>query len=45
MRHHAAHLLLNQHSGRYLPIEKGAVAWYYVITVRETNKKQQMILK
>ena len=41
MRHRVAFLLLNQHYALYLLIEKTAFAWYYVITARETNKKQK----
>ena len=41
MQHRVAVLLLNQHYALYLLIEKYAFAWYYVITARETNKKQK----
>ena len=37
MQHHVAFLLLNQHCGHYLLIEKGGFSWYYVITARETK--------
>ena len=41
MQHLVAFLLLMQQNGSYLLIEKGSDAWYYVITARETNKKQK----
>ena len=37
MQHCVADLLLNQHCGHYLLIEKGRFSWYYVITARETK--------
>ena len=41
MQHFAAFLLHKQQNRPTLLIEEGANAWYYVITARETNKKQK----
>ena len=41
MQHLVALLLHKQQNSPILPIEQDADAWYYVITARETNKKQK----
>ena len=38
MQHAAAFLPFKQRNSSYLLIEKGAFAWYYVITARETKQ-------
>ena len=38
MQHLVAFLLLMQRNGSYLLIEKGAFAWYYVITEGEQTR-------